>query len=239
DTTEPSPLSHEILNARPYAFLDDAPLEERRTQAVYTRRASDPGSASDLGALDEAAVARVREEVTPDPRDADELHDALVAAGFFTAEEMTAHDAAFTEQLLDAKRVSRLNVARGFSPAESAALKGCATLVWCPAERLPELRAIHPDATLDPPLDAPASRRARTWTRDEALVEILRGRLAIAGPTTAAAIAATIAVGRADVDTALLALEAEGVVLRGSFTASSARDAQAPNTERRSENGTV
>jgi ATP-dependent Lhr-like helicase len=80
DTPEPSPLAHEILNARPYAFLDDAPLEERRAQAVQTRRATEPGAAGDLGALDEDAIARVREEAAPDPRDADELHDALLTA---------------------------------------------------------------------------------------------------------------------------------------------------------------
>src|SRR4029078_9317053 len=87
DTIEPSPLSHEILNARPYAFLDDAPLEERRRQAVYARRASDPASASELGALDAAAIERVRDEVRPDPRDADELHDALLTCGFLFEEE--------------------------------------------------------------------------------------------------------------------------------------------------------
>src|SRR5437867_1612417 len=87
DLPEPSPISHEILNARPYAFLDDAPLEERRTQAVYARRATDPASAGDLGALDASALARVREEASPDPRDADELHDALVVNGFLTVAE--------------------------------------------------------------------------------------------------------------------------------------------------------
>src|SRR5689334_17770885 len=78
DTPEPSPLTHEILNAKPYAFLDDAPLEERRAHAVYARRASEPASAGDLGALDPAAIDRVRDEQRPDPRDADELHDALI-----------------------------------------------------------------------------------------------------------------------------------------------------------------
>jgi ATP-dependent Lhr-like helicase len=87
DLPEPSPLSHEILNARPYAFLDDAPLEERRTQAVYTRRALEPGSADDLGALDMAAIERVRAEAWPDPRNADELHDALLTSGFLTEAE--------------------------------------------------------------------------------------------------------------------------------------------------------
>ena len=90
DTPEPSPLSHEILNARPYAFLDDAPLEERRSQAVYARRASEPSTANDLGALDAAAIDRVRDEQRPDPRDADELHDALMTAGYLTAEEAAA-----------------------------------------------------------------------------------------------------------------------------------------------------
>jgi len=82
-------LSHEILNAQPYAFMDDAPLEERRTQAVYTRRASEPG-ADGLGVLDPDAIARVREEARPDPRDADELHDALLTAGFLTGDEARA-----------------------------------------------------------------------------------------------------------------------------------------------------
>ena len=88
DLPEPSPLAHEILNARPYAFLDDAPLEERRTQAVYTRRAFEPRSADDLGALDPAAIERVRDEAWPDVRDADELHDALLTSGFLTADEI-------------------------------------------------------------------------------------------------------------------------------------------------------
>ena len=95
DLPEPSPLAHEILNARPYAFLDDAPLEERRTQAVYTRRAFEPSSADDLGALDPAAIERVREEAWPEIRDADELHDALLTSGFLTeAEGLSGRDAA-------------------------------------------------------------------------------------------------------------------------------------------------
>src|SRR5207247_6222181 len=87
DTPEPSPLAHEILNAKPYAFLDDAPLEERRAHAVYTRRVADPSRAGDLGALDASAIARVRDEARPDPRDADELHDVLLTTGYLTEEE--------------------------------------------------------------------------------------------------------------------------------------------------------
>jgi len=217
DTIEPSPLSHEILNARPYAFLDDAPLEERRAQAVYTRRASDPASASELGALDAAAIARVRDEVRPDPRDADELHDALVTAGFLTEVELQTVPPDLKSELTSARR------------AGIAGLKPCATsgrdvaqpraAVWTAAERLPELRAIHPDLVIEPAIEPPASRTARAWNRDEALVEIVRGRLAIVGPTTATALAAPLATDAADIDTALLALEAEGVALRGSFSA--------------------
>ena len=88
DTPEPSLFAHEILNAKPYAFLDDAPLEERRSHAVQSRRATDPASAGDLGALDVDAIARVREEERPDPRDADELHDAMLTAGFLTCDEL-------------------------------------------------------------------------------------------------------------------------------------------------------
>ena len=113
DTPEPSPFSHEILNARPYAFLDDAPLEERRTQAVYARRATEPSTASDIGALDPAAIARVRDEVRPDPRDADELHDALVTAGFLTVEETQTLPRPFFEALTRARRVARGDVAGG------------------------------------------------------------------------------------------------------------------------------
>jgi len=107
DLPEPSPLASEILNARPYAFLDDAPLEERRTQAVSTRRAFDPSSANDLGALDPAAIARVREEAWPDPRDADELHDALMVATFLRDEEI-ARWPALREELAQAGRIVRV-----------------------------------------------------------------------------------------------------------------------------------
>ena len=82
DTPEPSVLSHELLNSAVYTFLDDAPLEERRTRAVYTRRATEPRSADDLGALDPAAIERVREEAWPVANTADELHDALMVAGY-------------------------------------------------------------------------------------------------------------------------------------------------------------
>src|SRR6266705_3017158 len=87
DLPEPSPLAAEILNARPYAFLDNAPLEERRTQAVYTRRASDRNGNDGLGVLDMAAIDKVQNEAWPEAANADELHDALMLLGVMTQEE--------------------------------------------------------------------------------------------------------------------------------------------------------
>src|SRR5258706_11920829 len=87
DMIEASPLAQEILNARPYAFLDDAPLEERRTRAVFQRRWLDPETASDMGKLDQGAIDRVRDEAWPEPQNADELQDALVELGFLTRAE--------------------------------------------------------------------------------------------------------------------------------------------------------
>ena len=87
DVIEASPLAQEILNARPYAYLDDAPLEERRTRAVFQRRWLDPQTARDMGKLDQGAIDRVRDEVWPRVENADELHDALVELGFVTSEE--------------------------------------------------------------------------------------------------------------------------------------------------------
>ena len=92
DTVEPSPLALEVLSAAPYAFLDDAPLEERRTQAVMSRRWLDADSASDLGRLDAAAIARVREESWPLARTADELHEALMQMEFLTDAELRASE---------------------------------------------------------------------------------------------------------------------------------------------------
>jgi ATP-dependent helicase Lhr and Lhr-like helicase len=183
DTVEPSPLTHEILNAKPYAFLDDAPLEERRTMMVQTGRAGD---------LDARAIARVREEERPDPRDADELHDALLVAGFLLESEVSRP--LFDE--LEASR--RAGIVHG---------------LFVSAERLPELLAIHPQEVQ---FAAPPSR-ARNWSREDAIRELLRGRLTVVGPVTAAALAQSLAVTEAEADSALLALEGEGIVLRGNF----------------------
>ena len=199
DTPEPSPFADEVLNARPYAFVDDAPLEERRTHAVHARRPAEPGAAH--GSLDVSAIARAVDEARPDPRDAEELHDALLTAGFLRDVEA---DAALLASLAAASRATRV-------------LIGSSGL-WVAAERLPEILAIHPHAALDPPTAVPPSRAARMWTREEAAASVLQGRLAFIGPVTAAALAASLAVDDATADGALVDLESQGLVLRGVFT---------------------
>ena len=155
------------------------------------------------------AIARVREEERPDPRDADELHDALLTAGFLTGGEL---DGVRPELLAE------LTAARRAGSADFGGSTPDARRIIVAAERLPELRAIHPDLVVPPSLQPPASRLAKSWTRGEAIAEILRGRLTLTGPVTAAALADSLGISPADADAALLLLEADGVVLRGRFT---------------------
>jgi ATP-dependent Lhr-like helicase len=198
DTPEPSVFCNDIVNAQPYAFVDDAPLEERRTMAVQTRRV---GAGSDVGRLDETAIERVRDEVRPDPRDVEELHDTLLTSAFLLQGEL---DRAWAGELALRARATFAHLGDGG--------------MWIAAERLPELQAVHPGVRLEPAIVAPPSRAARPWTREHALVELLRGRLAILGPTTADVLASSIGLPTPDVETALLALESEGAILRGAFT---------------------
>ncbi|HEV7365549.1 MAG TPA: DEAD/DEAH box helicase [Gemmatimonadales bacterium] len=199
DLPEPSPLAHEILNAKPYAFLDDAPLEERRTQAVYTRRAFEPSSADDLGALDPAAIERVRDEAWPDVLNADELHDALLTSGYLTElEGISGHDGkswgSYMRELVETGRADRFELGPGQG-------------IWVSNERIQEIRG------------AAGRPGSGAISREDAIRELLRGRLGITGPTTAAELAASLNVSESDADIALAALEGEGVILRGRFTA--------------------
>jgi ATP-dependent helicase Lhr and Lhr-like helicase len=196
DLTEPSPLALEVLSARPYAYLDDAPLEERRTQAVMSRRWLDPQSADDLGRLDAEAIERVRTEAWPDATSADELHDALLWLTFLTPSEIEANAAwrGFIETLAQDGRVQRF--ARGAGVPD----------LWLATERC-ELFAELEGATAD-----------------RALVEIVRGRLEGLGPVTVDALAAPLAVPPARIDAALAALQAEGFALRGRFTPGAAAE---------------
>jgi ATP-dependent Lhr-like helicase len=232
DTPEPSAFAHDIINAQPYAFLDDAPLEERRTQAVQTRRAVDLGG-DQFGVLDAGAIERVVDEERPEPRDADELHDALLTTGFLRAAEvgvgrpetagrpetMGRPEGRALQELIQNRRATNVHIGADLDVGPH--LQGAPrnpTFLIVAAERLPEILAVHPAATLDPVIAAPPSRASRAWTREAAIVELLRGRLSIIGPVTAAALADSLGVPHADAETALLSLEAEGIVLRGVFT---------------------
>ncbi len=209
DVPEPSPLTHELLNARPYAFLDDAPLEERRTQAVYTRRALEPSSANDLGALDAEAIERVRTEAWPEADNADELHDALLTSGFLTGPEAARlpHWAALFDELLAMGRVVRVDTV---DPPLRVA-----------TERAAEIAAVLPHATFEPALpslQATPADAAGGLSREDALRELVRSRLEILGPVTAADLAAPLGASETEIEAALIAVEAEGAVLRGAFT---------------------
>jgi ATP-dependent Lhr-like helicase len=211
DLPAPSPLAAEILNARPYAFLDDAPLEERRTQAVINRRWSDPASTDDMGALDLDAIAGVAEEAWPQTRNSDEVQEALVALALVTQDEARARAGwpLWLEELAEAGRATRLR-------DENSGLQA-----WVALERLDCVLAAYPEATTTPVLDIPASHRGNDgepWTRDAALLEIVRARLSGFGPQPLSAIAAALALPESTVAIALGALEAEGYVMRGRFT---------------------
>jgi ATP-dependent Lhr-like helicase len=198
DLTEPSPLALEALSARPYAYLDDAPLEERRTQAVMSRRWIDPASAADLGKLDAAAIARVRAEAWPDATTQDELHDALTWLTFMTDEERLQQPAwpALMKELADGGRVVRVALERPQPAAAGAAAQRC---LWIATERR---------ALFEP--EVPAS--------EGALVEIVRGRLEGLGPVSVPALAESLLLAPRCVEAALGVLETEGFALRGRFT---------------------
>ena len=205
DLVEPSPLAAEIVNSRVYSFLDGAPLEERRTRAVASRRWLDPSTASDLGQLDQAAIDRVRREAWPEAADAEELHDALQVTGFIRhpAESSTPWPDMF-RQLVAQQRATALNLPVG--------------ILWIAAERWPQFRVLYPDSAPEPPLSLPPEFESQRWEREDALVEILRARLAALGPAAAVRLAADMALAPANMEQALLKLESEGFVLRGRFT---------------------
>ena len=211
DLPAPSPLAAEILNARPYAFLDDAPLEERRTQAVINRRWSDPATTDDMGALDLDAIAGVAEEAWPAARNADEVQEALVALALVTQQEARAREGwpLWLEELAEAGRATRLR-------RDDLGLQA-----WVALERLDCVLAAYPGAETTPVLTIPASHRGKdgvAWTRDETLVELVRARLSGFGPRPLARIAADLALPDSSVAIALAALESEGYVMRGRFT---------------------
>ncbi|UVE16330.1 DEAD/DEAH box helicase [Pseudomonas sp. LS44] len=212
DLPAPSALAGEILSARPYAYLDDAPLEERRTQAVQSRRWSDPESADDLGALDIQAIEAVRAEAWPEARDADEMHEALMALAALTVAEVAANASwpAHLARLAEGRRATCLQL--DDQPA-----------LWVAAERLALWQVLLPDATGVPAISAPAGYD-QLWEAEPALVEVVRARLSGFGPLPLARIAVDLRQPEPVVNLALLALEREGYVLRGRFTPDGAEE---------------
>ncbi|MGH8930210.1 MAG: Lhr family ATP-dependent helicase, partial [Egibacteraceae bacterium] len=202
DTTEPSPLAHEILNGRPYTFLDDAPLEERRSRAVQLRRGL-PVEAADLTRLDPEAIDRVRAEAKPEPRNPDELHDLLMS--LVVTRPVAGWQAPF-DALVKAGRAVTLRTGD--------------TLRWVAIERRPSAEALFPGARFVPDLPPPAAIAAQPPPDpDLAAAVALRGHLDILGPITIAELSAATGLPSREVSAALIRLEMEGFALRGRFSA--------------------
>src|SRR5881409_1634671 len=214
DTPMPSPFCHEILNANPYAYLDDAPLEERRARAVEMRRSLPPDLAGDLGALDPAAIAEVAEEARPVVRDADELHDALLTL-IWVPEELGRDWTAFLPALI---QTGRATVMVGGGPAQGAPPTPTASSSvsgWVATERLATVRMVFPAAEYSPAVEEVGADERQE--RDEAIRRIVQGWMESTGPTTAEELARKLHLPTSEVQGAFLRLEADGQLLRGRF----------------------
>ncbi|HTS95718.1 MAG TPA: crosslink repair DNA glycosylase YcaQ family protein [Streptosporangiaceae bacterium] len=201
DTTEPSVLAHEILNGRPFTFLDDAPLEERRSRAVPLPRGL-PVAAHELGRLDPAAIEQVTAQVRPDPRDRDELHDLLMTA--ITLRPSPGWQPMFAELVRERR---------------AAAVHGPAGELWCAVERRAVIEVLFPDAALVPDHPCPVAMPDEPPDEDAAAAGLLRGHLDCRGPSTAADLAQATGLPENLVTRALARLEEEGFAIRGRFTA--------------------
>ena len=201
DTPEATPFSHEILNSNPFAYLDDAPPEERRARAVQLRRTVRTDFVEGAGALDPDAVVQVAAEAWPVVRDADELHEALLT--LITLPPVPEWEP-FFEQLAEARRAATLVTGgRQF---------------WTCAERCLIAQSAHPVAMLVPPMAAVAPPRGIPESEEGCAAEILRGWFESGGPYRASEFAQRLALPPVLVESALLQLEAEGQILRGRFT---------------------
>ncbi|MEM9531537.1 MAG: DEAD/DEAH box helicase [Pseudomonadota bacterium] len=207
DLAHPSPLAESVINARPYAFLDDGEAEERRTRAVRTRPNLTAADAADLSRLSQQAVRRVMDEIRLEVRDADELHDAILVAGVVRASELA-------ELCAVPLRLGNLN-----DPAECSwvhNLREAGRLLnldglWVARERLAEACAAY--AISNPPL-APLT----TVPEPEAgRADLLRSVMEVTGPISEPALAERMRFSQADLGLALLQLEQEGVLIKGPF----------------------
>jgi ATP-dependent helicase Lhr and Lhr-like helicase len=228
DTPIPSQFSHEILNANPYAYLDDAPLEERRARAVEMRRVLPESVLSDVGRLDPAAIERVRADAWPDIRDAEELHDALLT--LIAIPELDEQDVAVRSELrsLRATLQESTRAWRGFLDQLASERRATRAFVdgatmWVAAERSLSFAQIFPSARLEQPLP---EIEAETPSGDDALFALVTGWMLHAGPTTASELSGILRLPTAAFDRALLRLETSGAILRGRFTESASGDTE-------------
>ncbi len=230
DTPMPSRFSHEILNANPYAYLDDAPLEERRARAVEMRRALPDTVVSDIGRLDPSAIAEVRTEVWPDVRDAEELHDALeslVAMPDLSssgADRLSSGDAADDRPpdlvyLQNAVRESLLAWQKCFDELLAQRRIGRADVAgrsyWVTAEKAKAFAQIFPDARFT---TAIATVEATVLQEEDALRALATGWLAHSGPVSSRSLSRFLGISKDEIDEILVRIEASGTVLRGQFS---------------------
>ncbi len=218
DTTEPSPFAHEILNGKPYTFLDDAPLEERRTRAISLRRTL-PENQRDLGVLDLAAIERVRDEARPAPRDADELHDLLLLLMVLDPRADWAQQAAPLQDDLSGS-------------GRGGVVRTAAGDLWFAAEHLRAIEALYPGATISPSITLPPHLDGAAPAREDAVLAAVRGHMEYLGPTTVSPLAMMLALSEGEVTSALARLEGEGIVLRGRFTPALTPQPPLPQRER-------
>ncbi len=217
DTRMPSQFSHEILNANPYAYLDDAPLEERRARAVEMRRVLPDTVLGEIGRLDSVAIAKVCEDAWPDIRDAEELHDALLT---LTALPTCAKTEAQVNNRLRAKARESLPAWSGFFEQLAEGHRAGRAHVggetyWVATERIRTFTEIFPSARFEAPLPNVESPQP---SREDAVLALVTGWIAQGGPVTADQLGDVLGVLVSDIEKALLRLEANGIVLRGKFT---------------------
>jgi ATP-dependent Lhr-like helicase len=222
DTAVPSQFSHEILNANPYAYLDDAPLEERRARAVEMRRVLPEAVLSEVGRLDPAAIAEVCADAWPDVRDAEELHDALLTLialpvpwGSVELAATGTLRARLQESIRDwSEYFEQLVAERRAGVAEVGGAR-----YWVAAERVKAFEQIFPWARFEVVLPEVGSRAT---VRDEAVFALATGWLAHTGPVTIRELGGELGLPESDTEKAIVRLEASGAVLRGRFTDSAA-----------------
>jgi ATP-dependent helicase Lhr and Lhr-like helicase len=209
DTPVPSQFSHEILNANPYAFLDDAPLEERRARAVQMRRMLPESVLEEVGGLDPAAIAQVREEAWPDVRDADELHDVL-----HTMVALPESGSNFGKEHFRTEQWKHF-FERLVSEGRAASAVSGGRLYWVAAERAKTFSVLFPEARFAQEL---ADVETTAPSRDDALLTLVTGWMPHLGPVTATALGETLGISSSEISNALLRMEASGTVLRGNFS---------------------